>query len=111
MLALLIALAQAAPVAASPAPAASPIAVAAAADPTSETPLPLPMNLSAWRALSPADRMRYADATIQGLRRNPTLAQCEALVPSRLAEGIEAVARPGEPLMMAVAAAAYGLCS
>ncbi len=108
MLMLLIALAQASP---TPAATQAPATPPAVATQQAEMPLPLPMSLSAWRALSPADRMRYADATIQGLRRNPTLAQCEALVPGRLAEGIEAVARPGEPLMMAVAAAAYGLCS
>jgi hypothetical protein len=111
MLAFLITLAQAAPMAASPIPVVPTPTVATPADPSADAPLPLPMSLPAWRALSPDDRTRYADATIQGLRRNPTLAQCEALVPGRLAEGIDAVARPGEPLMMAVAAAAYGLCS
>lgn len=87
------------------------IAAVTPTTPTTTPPLPIPMTQDAWKGLSPADRERYADATIQGLRRNPVLARCEALVPSRLVEGIDAVARPGEPLMMAVAAAAYGLCS
>jgi len=44
------------------------------------------------------------------LRRNPVVARCQALTPDVLADGIDREAKAGEPLMMAVAKAAYAVC-
>jgi len=71
---------------------------------------PLPMSNDAWKALDRASKVHYADATIQGLRRNPVVARCQALTPDVLADGIDREAKAGEPLMMAVAKAAYAVC-
>ena len=71
---------------------------------------PLPMNNETWRTLDRTSKVHYADATIQGLRRNPVIARCQALTPDVLAAGVDREARAGEPLMMAVAKAAYAVC-
>lgn len=73
-------------------------------------PLPIPMSPSAWSAMGQVEKLQYADVTIQGLRRNPVLAGCQALTPAALASGIDTSAKTGQPLMMTVAAIAYGLC-
>ena len=80
-----------------------------AAAPTPSLP-PAPMRYDAWKAMGREERVRYAEVTIQGLRRNPVLARCPALEPTALAEGIDREAKAGELLILAVAVATYRLC-
>ena len=76
-----------------------------------EKSIPVPMSQSAWAAMTAAERIQYADATVQGLRRNPVLAQCEALTPATIVATLDRESKAGEPLIMAIAKVAYSLCS
>lgn len=70
----------------------------------------VPMTKPAWDAMTPAQRRRYAQATVDALRRSRAFASCEALSADALEIRIDEAAASGEPLIMAVAAAAYTIC-
>lgn len=72
--------------------------------------VPIPMTHEAWVALDKVHKLQYADATIQGLRKNPVMAQCSYLEPMRLAEMIDKRSEKGIALIMTIAGIVYEIC-
>jgi hypothetical protein len=72
--------------------------------------VPVPMTHEAWTGLNKTQKIQYADATIQGLRRNPVMAQCQALEPLKLADMIDARTEKGTALIMTIAGIVYEIC-
>lgn len=79
--------------------------------PRSASPLvAIPMTRPAWDSLTAAQKRRYAQVTIDALRRSPEFKRCPALDADILRIKIDEIATTGQPLIMAVASAAYTIC-
>lgn len=72
--------------------------------------LPIPMTRGAWEKMDDLQKAQYADITIQGLRRNSFLAECQNLTTENLLNGLKKEDKNEEILVMALARVAYGLC-
>lgn len=84
---------------------------AAAAAPKPAAPLvSIPMTRPAWDSMTDSQRHRYAQVTVDALRRSPEFRRCDALSADMLEVKIAEIATTGEPLIMAVASAAYTIC-
>lgn len=73
--------------------------------------VPVPMTVSEWENMDRIERKRYAEVTIQALRKSPDFASCAILEPSNFEAAIDGFTQEGQVLMIAVASAAYALCS
>ncbi len=73
--------------------------------------VPVPMTVSEWENMDRIERKRYADVTIQALKKSPDFGSCAILEPSSLEAAIDGFTQEGQVLMIAVASAAYALCS
>lgn len=73
--------------------------------------VPVPMTVSEWENMGRVERKRYADVAIQALKKSPDFASCAILEPVRFEAAIDGFIEEGQVLMIAVASAAYLLCS
>lgn len=73
--------------------------------------IPVPMTVSEWENMDRSERKRYAGLTIQALKKSPDFASCAILEPSSFEAAIDGFTQQGQVLMIAVASAAYMLCS
>lgn len=77
---------------------------------SAEKPISAPMTKEAWDDMNAIEKRQYADATVQGLRRNGFLAQCQGLTPEAIVTSLDRKEWEGNLLIIGVATAAYGIC-
>jgi len=88
-----------------------PLLTLAAAQDATPKPVSIPTSVQSWTDMTDAQRSRYARITVEALKRNPMFARCDALDADVLEIRVSEMAEPGSPLIMAVAGAAYAICS